>query len=139
MTAARSRWDRDAVVAGVVVCLTIAVPLTVLAALVDSDSTGLNAVFFFGSMAGFVIGTGCAAWSQERGTPLSHAVVTGILAYVGAQALFVAIRLLRGDEVRWFGVFFTLSLVVLAGMFGGLLGNQLRARGVLPASRRDAS
>ena len=135
-TTASGRWDVDALRAGIGVCLILAIPLTLLAAFVDSDSTGLNALFFFGAMFGFVLGGGCAAWVQRRGTPMSHGVLTTIVAYLGAQGVFIAIRLVRGESVNWFGVFFTLSLVTLAGLFGGILGSQLQARGFVPSSQR---
>jgi hypothetical protein len=131
------RWDVAAVRAGIGVCLILAIPLTLIAAFVDSESSGLNAVFFFGAMFGFVLGGGCAAWVQRRGTPMSHGVVTTIVAYLGAQSVFIVVRLARGESVNWFGVFFTLSLVILAGLVGGLLGSQLQARGVVPSSQRD--
>ena len=35
-----------------------------------------------------------------------------------AQGIFVVIRLIAGNEVNWFGVFFTLSLVLVAGVIG---------------------
>jgi hypothetical protein len=133
-----NRWDATAVRAGIGVCLILAVPLTLVAAFVDSDDSGLNALFFFGAMFGFVLGAGCAAWIQQRGTPLSHGLVTAMIAYVGAQAVFVTIRLATGDGVNWFGVFFTLSLVMLAGLFGGLLGSLLQARGLTPSTRRSS-
>jgi hypothetical protein len=131
-----NRWDIQAVRAGIGVCLLLAVPLTLVAAFVDSDDTGLNALFFFGAMFGFVLGAGCAAWIQQRGTPLSHGIVTAMIAYLGAQAVFVTIRLAGGNDVNWFGVFFTLSLVMLSGLFGGLLGSLVQARGITPSSRR---
>lgn len=132
------RWDRDAIRAGIGVCLILAIPLTVIAAFVGSDSAGLNAFFFFGAMFGFVLGGGCAAWVQRCGTPMSHGVVTTIVAYVGAQSVFVIVRLVRDESVNWFGVFFTLSLIILAGLFGGLLGSQLQARGFRPSSQRGS-
>lgn len=132
------RWDATALRAGIGVCLVLAVPLTLVAAFVDSDDSGLNALFFFGAMFGFVLGSGCAAWIQQRGTPLSHGLVTAMLAYLGAQAVFVTIRLVGGDSVNWFGVFFTLSLVMLSGLVGGLLGSLLQARGVAPTGGRSA-
>jgi hypothetical protein len=135
VTVARERWDLDAIRAGIGVCLLLAVPLTLVAAFVDSDDAGLNALFFFGAMFGFVLGSGCAAWIQQRGAPFSHAVVTGMIAYLGAQAVFVTLRLVRGETVNWFSVFFTLSLVILAGMIGGGLGSALQARGFAPSSR----
>jgi hypothetical protein len=134
-----SRFDPEAIRAGIGVCLILAVPLTLVAAFVDSDDSGLNALFFFGAMFGFVLGAGCAAWLQQRGTPMSHGIVTAIVAYLGAQVVFVSFRLLRGDSVNWFGVFFTLSLVMLAGLFGGLLGSSLQARGIVPSQRRSRS
>ena len=97
---------------------------------------GLAGTFLFGAMFGFVLGGGCAAWIQERGTPLSHGVATTIIAYLSAQSVFILVRLLRGETVNWFGVFFTLSLVILAGVAGGLLGSQLQARGFRPSERR---
>jgi hypothetical protein len=130
------RWDIAAVRAGFGVCLIVAIPLTLIAAFVDSDSAGLNAVFFFGAMFGFVLGGGCAAWVQGRGTPMSHGVATTVVAYASAQSVFIVIRLIRGESVNWFGVFFTLSLVILAGVVGGILGSQLQARGFVPSSQR---
>jgi hypothetical protein len=126
-----------AIRAGIGVCLLLAVPLTVIAALVDSDSSGLNAFFFFGAMLGFVLGGGCAAWVQRRGTPMSHGVLTTTIAYLGAQSGLHRDPLIRGSSINWFGVFFTLSLVLLAGVFGGMLGSQLQARGFVPSSQRD--
>lgn len=133
------RWDLEAIRAGIGVCLLTAIPLTLVAGFVDSDSSGINALFFFGAMLGFVLGSGCAAWMQQRGTPMTHGVVTALVAYVGAQSVFVVVRLIRGGDVNWFGVFFTLSLVVLAGLFGGLLGSQLQQRGIVPSTRRSQS
>jgi hypothetical protein len=135
--AVSDRWDVAALRAGAGVCLLLAIPLTLIAAFVDSDSAGVNALFFFGAMVGFVLGAGCAAWIQRAGTPISHGLVTAIGAYVAAQAVFVTIRLLGGNDVNWFGVFFTLSLVVFAGLIGGLLGSRLQAQGFVPSSRRS--
>lgn len=134
------RWDLDALRVGGVICLVVAVPLTVIAAIVDSDSAGLNALFFFGAAFGFVLGAGCAAWVQRVGTPISHGMVAAAAAYLVAQVVFVAVRLLRGDEVDWFGIFFTLSLVLGAGLAGGVLGSRLIERGVRPGtmSRRGS-
>jgi hypothetical protein len=133
------RWDLTAIRAGIGVCLILAIPLSLVAAIVDSESTGLNAVFFFGAMFGFIVGAGCAAWLQRRGTPMSHGVVTTIIAYVGAQSVLLVIRLARGADVNWFGLLFTLSLVVLAGAFGGILGSQLQARGFVPSTQRETT
>ena len=107
-----------------------------IAAIVDSDDDGTNALFFFGAMFGFVIGAGCAAWIQQAGTPLSHGIITASGTYLAAQAVFVLVRLIGGNTVNWFRVFFTLSLVVGAGLVGGVLGERLQRKGFVPSSRR---
>jgi hypothetical protein len=137
--ATQGRWDLAAIRAGIGVCLILAIPFSLVAVIVDSESPGLNAVLFFGAMFGFVVGGGCAAWLQQRGTPMSHGLVTTLVAYVGAQCVFLVIRLARGADVNWFGLLFTLSLVVLAGVFGGILGSQLQARGFVPSTQREAT
>jgi hypothetical protein len=126
------RWDVDALKAGAGVSLLFAVPFTVLAAVVSSDSGGVNAVFFFGALAGFVLGAGCAAWIQRRGTPLTHGIITAVGTYLAAQAAFIVIRVVSGREVNWMGAAFTLSLVLLAGLIGGVLGRRLQAKGFEP-------
>ncbi len=131
------RWDWQALRAGATVTLFFAVPLTIVAAVVDSENGALNALFFFGAMFGFILGGGCAAWVQRAGTPLSHGVVSAAGTYLVAQAVFVAIRLVGGDTVNWFSVFFTLGLVSVAGMFGGVLGNRLQQRGFVPSTARE--
>lgn len=136
-TTARGRWDAVALRAGAGVALMISVPVTVLAAVVDSDSPGLNALFFFVAILGFVLGSGCAAWIQRVGTPISHAIVTASATYLAAQAVFVTIRLIGGNDVNWFGVFFTLMLVVMAGLVGGLLGARLQRQGIVPSVNRS--
>ena len=130
------RWDLDALRSGVSVCVVLAVPFRILASLVGSDSGGLNLLFFFIYLVVFVIGSGCAAWVQRTGTPLSHALVTALGTALAVEALFVVIRLVRGTSVPWFGVAFTMSLIILCGTIGGFLGNRLQLRGFVPSSRR---
>jgi len=127
------RWDLDALRSGAAICLVLAIPFSVLGLVVD----GARVVSFFGAVAGFVGGSGTAAWAQDRGTPLSHALVTAIGTYVGAQTVFVLLRLVTGRDVNWFGVFFTLSIVSFAGLVGGFLGSRLQAKGFVPSSRRS--
>lgn len=133
---ATGRWDLDALRAGAGVSLVFAVPLTVIAAIIGTGSSGVNAVFFFGAILGFVLGAGCAAWMQERGTPISHGMVAAAGIYLAVQAVLVATRLITGRDVNWFGVFFTLSLVLVAGAFGGVLGQRLQDKGFVPSTRR---
>ncbi len=130
------RWDIDALRAGVSVCVTLAVPFRILAAVVGSDSGGLNALFFVLFVAFFMIGAGCAAWVQRTGTPLSHALVTAVGTYALVEFVFVLVRLWRGTPVPWFAIFFTMSVISVAGLIGGVLGSRLQAQGFVPSSRR---
>jgi len=127
------RWDLDALRSGALICLVLAIPFTFLGLVAD----GARVISFFGAVVGFVIGSGSAAWAQRCGTPLSHALVTAIGTYAAAQAVFVLVRLVTGrDDINWFGVFFTLSIVAFAGLIGGFLGSRLQAKGFTPSSRR---
>lgn len=130
------RWDVDALRAGASVCITLAVPFRILAAVVGSDSGGLNALFFILFVTFFVIGSGCAAWVQRAGTPLSHALVTAIGTYVIVEAVFIAVRIARGTDIPWFAIFFTFSVISAAGLVGGFFGSRLQAKGFVPSSRR---
>ena len=128
------RWDVDALKAGAFVSLVFAVPLAIGARIAaDRDSSGLAAWLSLGALVGFVLGAGCAAWLQRVRLPLSHGLVTAIATYVAAQAVFIVIKLLRGGDVSWFATLFTLTTVSGAGLVGGFLGRQLRAKGFLPS------
>ena len=134
------RWDVPALKAGAMVSLVFAVPFSVAArwAADSRDDSGLALVLSLGAVLGFVLGSGCAAWVQRVGMPLSHALTTAIVTYVAAQAVFIVVRLARGDEVNWFAFFFNLSVVSGAGLIGGLLGKRLRAKGFLPSTERSS-
>jgi len=135
------RWDWDAIRAGASVALVFAVPFSIAARwAADSHAdSGLAVWLSLGAVLGFVLGAGCAAWVQRTGTPLSHGLVTAVGTYLVAQAVFAIVRLLRGQDVRWFAVMFNLTVVLGAGLVGGLLGQKLRSRGVMPGSRGTSS
>jgi hypothetical protein len=103
----------------------------------NRDESSLAVFLSLGAVFGFVLGAGCAAWVQRVGLPLSHGLVTAIGTYTAAQAVFIAIRLIRGDDVTWFAFFFNLSVVSGAGLLGGLLGKRLRAKGFVPSTERS--
>ncbi len=133
------RLDLAAVRAGAGVCLLFAVPFSLLARwAADRDDTDLAVLLTLGAIAGFTVGSGVAAWVQQRGLPLYHGLVTASGTYLVAQAVFIAIRLLLGREVRWFAALFNLMPVLFAGVIGGVLGLVLQRRGVQPSSRRSA-
>lgn len=132
------RWDAAALKAGAGVALVFAVPFSIAArwAADSRDDSALALFLSLGAVIGFVLGAGCAAWVQRLGLPLSHALVTAIGTYVAAQAVFIVVRLLRGDDVNWFAAFFNLSVVTGAGLVGGMLGKRLRAKGFVPSVER---
>ena len=133
----KQRWDWDAIRAGASVALVFAVPFSIAArwAADSRDDSALAVWLSLGAVLGFVLGAGCAAWVQRTDTPLSHGLVTAIGTYVAAQAVFAAIRLARGQDVRWFAIMFNLAVVLGAGLLGGLLGGKLRSKGALPGTR----
>jgi hypothetical protein len=135
--AALMRWDWDAIRAGGMVALVFAVPFSIAGrwAADSRDDSTLAIWLNLGAVVGFVLGAGCAAWVQRVDLPLSHGLVTAIGTYLAAQAVFVTVRLIRGLDVRWFAVVFNLMIVLGAGAIGGLLGQTLRNRGVLPRSQ----
>ena len=130
------RWDRDALRAGASICLVLAVPFRVLAAVVGGDSGGLNALFFLVFLVMFVVGSGSAAWVQRTGTPLTHALTTATGSFVFAEVLFVVVRAVRGTDIPWSGIALTSSFIVITGLIGGFLGSRLQARGAVPSMRR---
>lgn len=129
-----------AIRAGAMVALVFAVPFSIAARIAgDEDNSGLAVGLVLGALVGFVLGAGCAAWIQQRGTPLSHGMITAAGTYLAAQAVFVAIRLVRSDSVSWFAIAFNLSFVLLAGAIGGVLGQRLQSAGFRPSASRPSA
>ena len=136
------RWDLDAMRAGGSVALVFAVPLSVAARILAGDETPegtkatLVVLLSLGAAVGFLLGSGVAAWHQQRGTPLSHGIMTAAVTYIVPQAVLIVIKLARGGDVRWTGVIFNLTLVISMGVLGGLLGSSMRKRGARPSGQR---
>lgn len=122
--------------AGASVALVFAVPFSIAARLVSGSSLAVLLVFL--ATVGFLLGSAIAAWHQQRGTPLSHAMVTAAGAYAIPQAVFIVIKLVRGADVTWSGVILNLLVAISAGAIGGIMGSSLRARGVYPQGRRPS-
>ena len=130
------KWDVAALKAGAGVALVFAVPFSIAArwAADSRDDSTLALWLSVFAVVGFVLGAGCAAWVQRVNLPYSHAMATAIGTYLAAQAVFVVIKLVRGSDVNWFAVLFNLSVVVGAGLIGGVLGQRLRSKGFLPSA-----
>lgn len=130
--------DFPALRQGAAIALVIGAPCaigsSVLASGSDSDS-GLVALLYLGAVAGFMLGAGVAAWVQRKSTPLTHGVVCAGGSYLVVQVTFSMIRLARGRDVSWLGLFFTFTVVLFAGVIGGVLGGMLQRKGFTPSSR----
>ena len=130
------RWDVDALKSGALTSLMFAAPFVVIAALIrdkhDKNGSGWGTLLFFAALTGFFLGAGVAAWRQTVRAPLSHALVASTGTFVVVQGIFAIIRLVRGEDVRWFSIVFTLTLVSGVGLIGGLMGMNLQKRGFEP-------
>jgi len=130
-----SRWDRLAIRSGSSVALVFAVPFSI-AARIFSDNSGLAVFLAFCAALGFLLGSAIAAWHQQRGTPLSHAMVTASATYIAAQTLFIVVKLVRGAEVHWIAVLFNFTITLTVSVLGGCSSSMMQRRGVLPQGRR---
>ncbi len=131
------RWDTAALRAGASVSLVFAVPAAVIARLVaDSAGPGIIPLLYLVFIGGFIVGGGCAAWVQRVGMPLMHGLVAAGATYAAAQAVLIVVELLTGDPVDWFNVIFQLTVVLGAGLIGGLHGGPHPARGMVPKHER---
>jgi hypothetical protein len=132
------RWDVTALRMGATVSLVFAIPFSLGASWAASrNSTTLAIWLVLGAVGGFTLGSGCAAWVQRLDLPLSHGLVTATGTYSATQALFIAVQLVTGGSVNWFGAFFNLSVVAGVGLVGGWIGRRLRAKGFVPSFERS--
>jgi peptidoglycan/LPS O-acetylase OafA/YrhL len=136
--------DYSALRQGGAIALAVGVPCAIGSSVMASGGNGdgnspFVALLWLGAVAGFVIGAGIAAWLQRRGTPLTHGVVCAGGTYAAAQIVFSIVRLARGREVSWLGLFFTFTVVLFAGVIGGGLGGMLQRRGFRPEARSQSS
>lgn len=121
-------------------CLVFAVPFSLTARwAADNDNTALAVVLSLGAVAGFIVGSGVAAWVQRVGFPLVHGLVTASGTYLVAQTVFIAIRLLTDREVRWYAALFNVTPVLFAGVIGGMLGAMLQHKGFVPSTQRNTN
>jgi uncharacterized membrane protein YfcA len=133
--------DWNALRAGGSVALVFAIPFSIAARIVaDGDgSAGTASLLSLAALIGFVLGAGVAAWTQQLQLPLKHGIICAVGTYVVAQAVFIVIRLIRGNEVRWLAAIFNLTAVAVAGLLGGALGGMMHRRGFYPSSSRGSS
>jgi hypothetical protein len=133
--------DWYALRAGGSVALVFAIPFSIAARVVaESDnSSGTASLLSLAAVLGFVLGAGVAAWTQRLQLPLKHGIICAVGTYVVAQAVFIVVRSIRGNEVRWLAAIFNLTAVAVAGLIGGALGGMMHRRGFYPSSSRGSS
>ncbi len=133
-----SSVDKLALRQGASVALVFAVPFSIGARIMadGSEDNPWALLLSLLALAGFTLGAGVAAWMQDRRLPLLHGMLCAGGTYLAAQAVFVTIKLVRGGDVNWLGVFFTFTAVLFAGLVGGGLGSVMRKRGILPSSAK---
>jgi len=133
-----STLDWNALRAGGSVALVFAIPFSIAARVVadgdGSDSTA--ALLSLAALVGFVLGAGVAAWTQQLDLPLKHGLICAVGTYVIAQAVFIVVRLVRGNEVHWLAALFNLTAAAVAGLIGGGLASLMHRRGFYPSSTR---
>lgn len=136
-----SKLDWNALRAGASVALVFAVPFSVAARIVadGDDHPGIAALLSLAALVGFILGAGVAAWVQQLQLPLKHGIICAVGTYVAAQAVFIIVRAIRGNEIRWLAALFNLTAVAVAGLIGGGMGSALQRRGFTPSSRTRAS
>jgi xanthosine utilization system XapX-like protein len=128
--------DWRAVRAGGSVALILAVPFSFAARWFADNDSHSSAPTWLSLLAliGFFVGSGIAAWVQRLDLPLAHGIVTAVLTYLAAQAVFIIVRLALGREVHWFALFFNLTAVAFVGLLGGFVGSAMHRRGMYPGS-----
>ena len=77
--------------------------------------------------------------SIPLGVMVGAVIICAVGTYVVAQAIFIIVRAIRGNEIRWLAAFFNLTVVAVAGVIGGGMGGALRRRGFRPSSQRGHS
>lgn len=138
---AAQNLDFAALRQGGAIALVVGVPCAIGSSVMANNHSDsfFVALLWLGAVAGFVVGAGVAAWMQRKGTPLIHGLVCAGGTYVAAQLVFTIVRLSRGREVHWLGLFFTFTVVLFAGIIGGGLGSMMQRRGITPSSRSGAT
>jgi hypothetical protein len=130
-------WDASAIRAGGLLSLLIAVPLWIAASWAQgAGRSGLTLILTLGALFGFMFGAAAAAWSQRRGLPLAHGLVTAVGTYLLVQLVVSVYRLTTGSSIDWFRIVFFVTVAAGAGLIGGFLGMRMRQTGMLPSRER---
>jgi len=129
--------DLRALYEGGTVAAMIAVPAGLLGRILSDrdEDFGWLWILVVAVLVGLVLGSGVAAWRQEKGLPLTHGVITGVGTFVVVQAIGVVVELIAGDPINWPRIASSLLLSLMAGTVGGVLGSLLLNNGAPPSRR----
>ncbi len=118
---------------GAAVAVAIAVPAQLIGqVVVADDADGLLFAVYVLVLVGFAVG-GAAAARRAPDAPLSNAAVAALAAFAAVQAVGVALRLARGDDIPVLAVVFNGLLAYGAGLLGGAVAGRRRPdRSVTP-------
>ena len=95
-------WDASAIRAGALLSLIVAVPLWVAASWAQgAGRSGLTLILTLGALGGFTFGAAGAAWSQRKGLPLAHGLVTSVGTYLLVQLVVSIYRVANGESINW--------------------------------------
>jgi hypothetical protein len=130
-------WDASAIRAGALLSLIVAVPLWVAASWAQgAGRSGLTLILTLGALGGFTFGAAGAAWSQRKGLPLAHGLVTSVGTYLLVQLVVSIYRVANGESINWFRILFFVTVAAGAGLIGGFLGMRMRQTGMVPSRER---
>ncbi len=129
--------DLRALYEGASVAAMLAVPAGVLGRILSDDDNDLGWLWILVAivLVGLVLGSGVAAWRQQKGLPLTHGVLTAVGVFVVVQALGIVVQLISGDSVNVSRIASSLLLSLMAGTVGGVLGTLLLSHGAPPTRR----
>lgn len=129
------RIDGVALGMGFTITAVLAIPLAATAAIVGDEHPSVALWCNIGVLGAFVLGSGCAAWLQRRGLPVAHGIVTAGCTFGVITGAVIVVNVIRGEDIEWFREAFLATLVLGAGVLGGMLGSRLQAQGIHPRDR----
>lgn len=124
---------------GMITALVVVLPVAVLNNVVVADGEEPTSPLVLLLFALILLGGAAGGWAVIRLSStarLTHAAGAAAGAYVIAQALGVALRLARGDDLSWVGYPFLAMLMATCGILGGIFARKWQQQNG-PGAGRD--
>jgi hypothetical protein len=120
----------QAVWRGAVTALVVVLPVAVFNNVLVADGEDASSPLVLLLFGLILLGGASGGWavirlSSRAGLP--YAAAAAAAAYVVAQGLGVVLRLMRGDEINWFGYPLAALLMATCGMLGGMFARRWQA------------